>query len=176
MKVFFMEEFNITNSDSSDIDAIFNLYDTAVAFQKEKFDKHWEPFSRDMVEKEIEQKRQWKIMSGDAIACIFVAAESDSLIWEKKDNDPSIYIHRIVTNPAFRGNNFVSKIVEWTKGYARSKDKKFIRLDTWGDNQKLIDYYINCGFSCLGITTPTGLNKLPLHYEGITLSLFQMPV
>ena len=171
-----MEEFKIVNSDSTNIDAIFNFYDIAIAFQKEKFDKHWEPFSRDMVIHEIEEKRQWKILSGNTIACIFVTAENDPLIWGEKDKEPSIYIHRIVTNPTFRGNNFVMRIVDWVKDYARSKNKKFIRMDTWGDNQKLINYYVDCGFTFLGITTPTGLDKLPLHYEGITLSLFQMPV
>lgn len=171
-----MNHLIILNSNADDIDSIFSLYDAAVAFQKEKFDKHWEPFRREMVEREIQEERQWKIMMDDNIACIFVTAENDPLIWREKDKDPSIYIHRIVTNPLYRGNNFVRKIIEWVKIYAKTKDKKFIRMDTWGDNQKLIDYYVKCGFTYLGITTPTGLDKLPLHYEGITLSLFQMPV
>ncbi len=49
-------------------------------------------------------------------------------------------------------------------------------MDTWGDNKKLNDYYLKCGFTFLGITTPTGLDKPPPHYQGITLSLFQMPI
>ncbi len=48
-----MDHLKITNSNSDDIDTIFFLYDKAVAFQKEKFDKHWEPFSRELVEREI---------------------------------------------------------------------------------------------------------------------------
>ena len=37
-----------------DIDAIFKFYDWAVAFQKEKFNKHWKGFERSLIEKEIQ--------------------------------------------------------------------------------------------------------------------------
>jgi hypothetical protein len=45
------------------------------------------------------------------IACVFATTFSDPLIWEKRDTDPSVYIHRIATNPNFRGNNLVAAIV-----------------------------------------------------------------
>jgi RimJ/RimL family protein N-acetyltransferase len=48
-------------------------------------------------------------------------------------------------------------------------------MDTWGDNEKLIAYYQKCGFEFLGIITPD-YNGLPKHYEGITLSLFEIKV
>ena len=48
-------------------------------------------------------------------------------------------------------------------------------MDTWGDNDSLIAYYQKCGFDFLGIITPD-YDDLPKHYEGITLSLFEIKV
>ena len=81
-----------------------------------------------------------------------------------------------MTNPSYRGNNFVVEIVKWAREFGKENDKSFIRMDTWGDNQKLIDYYVKCGFDFLGIITPTGQEKLPKHYTGITLSLFEIKI
>jgi ribosomal protein S18 acetylase RimI-like enzyme len=79
-----------------------------------------------------------------------------------------------VTNPLFRGRGYVRAIVEWAKDYGETSGRNFIRLDTWGDNQKLIDYYRNCGFSFLGVISPQETSNLPKHYEGISLSLFEI--
>ncbi len=166
----------IINSESTDIETIFNLYDKAVAFQKTKFDKHWLDFDREMVQAEIAEGRQWKIMEGNDVACIFAIAYEDPFIWKEKNADPSIYIHRIVTNPAFRGKGYVKQIVAWAKEHAHAHHKKFIRMDTWGDNEALINYYQACGFKFLGTITPTASKQLPKHYSAIFLSLFEIEV
>jgi ribosomal protein S18 acetylase RimI-like enzyme len=164
------------NSEKQDFDDIFRLYDAAIEFQKTKLDKTWLPFDREMIEREIAEKRLWKIVIDDKIACIFSIAFDDPLIWKEKSAEPAIYIHRIVTNPEFRGQKFVPKITEWARGYAKSTGKKFIRMDTWGDNLKLLDYYVSCGFAFLGVITPTKSTVLPKHYDGITLSLFEIKI
>ncbi len=157
-----------------DIPAIFKLYDDAVAFQKTKFDKHWLPFDGAMVEKEIAEQKQWKIIEGNDIACIFAIAYDDPFIWKEKNVDPAIYIHRIVTHPSYHGRGYVKTIVEWAKERAREAGKRFIRMDTWGDNQKLISYYQQCGFNYLGSVTPEASDHLPQHYSAIFLSLFEI--
>lgn len=166
----------IVNSTAEDIEEIFKLYDAAVEYQKTKSNKHWQPFDSDLIEKEIKENRQWKITVGEDIACIFATAYDDPLIWGEKSKEPAVYIHRIVTNPQFRGNNYVSEIVKWARDFGKEKGKKFIRMDTWGDNQKLLDYYVKCGFNFLGVITPTEIEKLPKHYDGITLSLFEIQI
>lgn len=166
----------ILNSSPEDIEEIFKLYDAAVEYQKTKSNKHWLPFDRKLIETEIEGKRQWKIIVDGEIACIFATAYDDPLIWGERSREPAVYIHRIVTNPQFRGNNYVSEIVNWARDFGKENDKKFIRMDTWGDNEKLKDYYIKCGFDFLGVIAPTEIEKLPKHYEGITLSLFEIRI
>lgn len=164
----------ILNSNEGDMHAILTLYDEAVVFQKTKFTKHWLPFDKEMLQKEVAENRQWKIMEVGKIACIFAIAYEDPFIWLEKNKDPSIYIHRIVTNPLFRGKQYVKIIVEWAKQHAREKEKHYIRMDTWGDNKRLIEYYVECGFNFLGTTTPEATDKLPQHYSAVFLSLFEI--
>ena len=68
-----------------DIDAIFKFYDWAVAFQKEKFNKHWKGFERSLIEKEVAERRQWKILVDNEIACVFAITFEDESIWKEKN-------------------------------------------------------------------------------------------
>ena len=166
----------ILNSTLNDIDSIFNLYDSAVAHQKTVFHKHWQGFERSLIETEIAEHRQWKIIVGNDIACIFAVTYNDASIWRERDLEPSVYIHRIVTHPAFRGRAFVRDIIAWAHIFCQENDKRFIRMDTWADNPKLIEYYINCGFNFVGTSQPENLDGLPKHYSGNPLALFEIPV
>ena len=166
--------FQIHNSNHSDIDSIFNLYDLATEFQKTKFRVHWPKFERSLVETEIAEKRQWKLIIDHKIACVWASTFNDPQIWEERDVEPSVYIHRIATHPDFRGQNFVKLIVKWSKIYALENNKDFVRLDTIGDNLKLINHYTNSGFDFLGLLKLKNTDGLPKHYHQATVSLFQI--
>jgi ribosomal protein S18 acetylase RimI-like enzyme len=158
-----------------DIDSIFEFYEMAIAYQKTKFNKHWLGFERDLVTKEISENRQWKIIIDNEIACVFAITFEDESIWKEKNKDKAVYFHRIVTNPKFKGQHFIERIIEWGIPFAKEKKLDFLRMDTWGNNDELIGYYQKCGFNFLGIITPDYIG-LPKHYEGITLSLFQIEI
>ncbi len=166
----------ITNSTIDDLQTIFALYDAAIAHQKAVSDQHWLPFDRQLVETEIAEGRQWKIVVDGQIACVFLTAYADPAIWGERDADPSVYLHRIVTNPQFRGRNFVRKIVQWSIEHAKMLDKKFVRLDTWADNPRLKEHYLNCGFQFLAAVKPTNTATLPSHYNAILLGLFEIAI
>src|SRR5690606_34797464 len=98
----------ITNSNPDDIPEIFRLYKLATDFQKVQFPGNlWPEFDREMIAGEVVENRQFKLLIDNKIACIWAITFSDPQIWEEKNNDPAIYIHRIATNPEFRGKNFV---------------------------------------------------------------------
>jgi ribosomal protein S18 acetylase RimI-like enzyme len=165
----------IKNSTLEDIDAIFELYAIAVSYQKIKFPANqWLEFDRELIETEILENRQWKLLINGEIACVWATTFSDPEIWEERNIDPSIYIHRIATNPNFRGQNFVAKIVNWSKEYAQITDKQFIRLDTCGDNQGLIKHYTNSGFEFLGMKKLKNANNLPAHYIKADVCFFEI--
>jgi len=166
----------ILTSKIGDINKIFELYKVATDFQKTKSVVPWPNFDRELIEKEIDENRQWKIVIDDEIACVWAITESDIQIWQEKNQEPAIYIHRISTNPNFRGRNLVSEIAQWSKNYALHKDKKFVRMDTVGENVGLINYYKKCGFDFLGLSILKDTSELPAHYNNATVSLFQMSV
>ena len=165
------------NSTPTDHALIFSFYDMAIAYQKTVFHKNWAGFDEEMVMTEIREGRQWQIRNeADDVLCVFATTFSDADIWREKNADPSIYIHRIVTNPQFRGGSFVNDIIVWAKAYGRANGKKFVRIDTWGDNPRLVGYYERCGFRFVETVQITSDMDLPKHYDGISLALLEIAI
>ncbi|GAB3723431.1 hypothetical protein GCM10028816_12550 [Spirosoma lituiforme] len=125
----------------------------------------WPSFDKSFIDQEIQEERHWKITSGEVMACNWVITFEDKEIWEEKDRDDAIYIHRICTNPTLRGNRYIDTLVEWAKGYASRIGKRFVRLDTLGNNTKLIEHYTSAGFNFLGMVELTNTASLPRHYQ-----------
>jgi ribosomal protein S18 acetylase RimI-like enzyme len=166
---------NITNSTPEDITEIFRLYKIASAYQKAmKTVIVWPNFERILVEKEVSEQGQFKLIINNEIACVWAVTFSDEQIWEKRNIDTAVYIHRIATNPKFKGQNFVGVIVDWAKEYAKSKGKQYVRLDTLGDNTRLITHYTNAGFEFLGLFDLKNTDTLPAHYKEAPVCLFQI--
>jgi len=166
----------IKNSTPKDIDEIFRLYRMATEYQKTKSATPWPEFDRSLIETEISESRQWKILIDEQISCVWAVTFDDPQIWEERNSDPAIYIHRIATNPVFRGKNLVGEIVNWAKIYARKNNKLFIRMDTVGENPGLINYYTKSGLSFLGLHKLKNTTGLPSHYHNAPVSLFELPI
>ncbi len=166
----------IVNSTIKDLDLIFSFYEEATLFQKIQFHRTWQPFNREMVTQEINESKQFKIISEGKVVGIFAVAYNDALIWKEKDLQPSVYLHRIVSHEDAKGKFLVKKIIDWSLDHARKLNLKFIRLDTFSDNKKLVEYYINCGFKLVGKTSPEKSNDLPDHYAGVSLALLEIEV
>jgi len=166
---------NIYNSETNDIDEIFRLYRLATAHQvKVGSTISWPEFDRQMVATELQEKRQWKMLSGADIACVWATTYDDPKIWGERNAEPSVYIHRIATNPEYRGQNLVTAIVAWARQHALENDKRFIRIDTVGNNKKLIAHYQSCGFRFLGLETLADTTGLPVHYSYDKVCLFEI--
>jgi ribosomal protein S18 acetylase RimI-like enzyme len=166
---------NIVTANTNDIKAIYDLYDMATAYQQTVFDKQWEGFEPTLIQQEINEKRLWKITRDEQIVCVFSLNFNDELFWKEKDKEPSIYIHRIALDNAFRGQSIMKTIIEWAKLYCRNHNKQFIRMDTWGENNRLIDYYKKCGFTHTETIDLDNTAGLPSHYKG-KLALLEMSV
>ncbi|RFZ90290.1 GNAT family N-acetyltransferase [Mucilaginibacter conchicola] len=159
-----------------DLDEIFHLYNEAIAYQKKVGNNHWLGFEREMVEQELAENRHFKILGNGHIIGTFLYTLSDPLIWKDANAIPAIYIHRIATNPVARGNNLVEKIIEWSKAFAAANQLQYIRIDTGAGNDRLINYYIKCGFTYLGDTKVDYTPDLPLHYKDGSFALLQLAV
>ena len=165
----------IKNVSIVDIDDVFRLYKIASEYQREKKKVIvWPNFDRNMVETEITEKRQFKMLIENEVVCIWAITFNDEQIWEEKNKDNAIYIHRIATSPNFRGKKMVAKIVDWAKQFADEKEIQFIRLDTLGNNTRLIEHYKEAGFDFLGMHTLKDTSNLPEHYQEAPVCLFEI--
>ena len=165
----------IENAVINDIPEIFRLYAIAAAHQQQKkIVTVWPTFKQQMVETDITENRQWKLLIDGVIACVWSTTFSDEYIWEARNADGAVYLHRIATNSNFRGNNYVAIIVEWAKAYAIKNNKAFVRLDTTGNNVQLIAHYTRAGFNFLGMFELENTSELPQHYQGMPVCLFEI--
>jgi ribosomal protein S18 acetylase RimI-like enzyme len=166
----------IETSNDADISEIFKLYGYAIEYQRTKVGAVlWPEFEEELVKHELEEKRQWKLVIDEEVACVWTITFSDLEIWQERNVDAAIYIHRIATNPKFRGNDFVSIIVKWAIPYAKNLNKDFVRLDTLGQNDGLIKHYTRAGFDYLGLFDMTDTKGLPAHYQNnIQVALFEI--
>ena len=162
----------IKNSKLEDLDTIFKLYEIATAYMKSKAEVAWPKFEKKMVIAEIKNKSQWKLEINEQVACVWATTLKDELIWGE-DNEPSLYIHRIASNPSFRGQRLVGKILDWSKKYCIENKLKFVRMDTVGLNKGLIKHYGSFGFEFLGIKKLKDTTNLPEHYKEDDVCLFQ---
>ena len=76
--------------------------------------------------------------------------------------------------PGSSRKNLVGRIINWAKAHAMEKDLQFLRMDTWGDNPALLNYYIKFGFELVRIVNPEDTSNLPAHYDCISLGLLEM--
>jgi len=169
-------QIDILNTQHIDSPAIFALYDDAIAYQKKVGNNHWLGFQPSLIAKEIEEGRHYKVMAEGNIVSTFCITRSDPAIWKELNSTPAVYIHRIATSHTFRGHNVLKHIVNWALKFAKLNHLRYIRMDTGAGNDRLISYYISCGFTFIGNTVIDFTPGMPAHYEGGSFALLQMGV
>ena len=165
-------------STPDDLGRIVDLFRQAIKFQLSLGVNSWRSVNQDLLASEIREQLHWKIVDEGEIACFFSIAFTDALVWDVRDADPSLYLHRIITNPAFRGRGYVTHITAWAEGYGRAAGKRYIRLDTHVENQRLNQLYQDCGYTFCGVKVFDDDSDLrvPRHYLGAGLSLYQRAI
>jgi hypothetical protein len=172
-----MYQMDIQPSAPSDLSTIFELFEAALLYQEERGYDLWPRFSEELIMKEIDDKRHFKILQGPQIVAILSVQYSDPAIWgPEKQDEPALYLHRIAVHPSHKGKRMMVLIRDWSIRHARTMGKRFVRMDTWGNNRNLRDYYVSCGWPCIGQRTLTPASGELPHYGGDYLSLFQLSV
>lgn len=166
----------IQNTTIDDFNFICHLFDEAILYQKNKGFSVWNGYDIAVLKADLEKKLQYKVIEGDTILCVFSICFQDSIIWREKEKEDAIYLHRIVVNPLYRGQKQFEKILLWAKEFANSKNLRYIRMDTWGENQSILDYYMSYGFKFVeNYTTPSTLN-LPIQHRNLYLALLEYSI
>ncbi len=169
-------DYRIVNTTTDDVEFIFSLFDEAIIYQEKNNYPVWKSYDREIILKEIHDKLEYKIISGDEILCVFSVVYADPIIWREKENGNAIYLHRIVVNPKHKGQKHFGKILKWAIEFAKEHHISFIRMDTWANNPVIIDYYKSFGFTHIeNVFTPDS-PELALQQRNMELALFQYQV
>jgi ribosomal protein S18 acetylase RimI-like enzyme len=166
----------ITNATVDDLQFIYWLFEQAIAFQREHGYIGWQNFDRDFIRADIEKGLLFKIVNQGNIGCIFSICFSDPLIWREKERGDAIYLHRIVVSPLQRGKNTFRQVLDWAILLAAERKLKYIRMDTWSDNAKIISYYKNFGFGFVENYTTPDTAVLPLQHRNLKVALLEYRV
>lgn len=167
------QTFQIVNTEKSDLPFIYWLFDEAIAYQKRTNVPVWPDYDKALLKQDIEQQLQFKIIQEQSIACIFSVCYTDKIVWRERDKGNSIFLHRIVVNPNFKGQKQFGKILSFAKKHASKKVIKYIRMDTWADNPTLIKYYQNFGFKIVDYFTTPNSKDLPIQQRGNRIVLLE---
>ena len=168
------ENFEIVNTTQEDLDDILWLFGQAINLQGKNGYKVWDSIDRAALEKEIEKGLHYKIVHENDILCIFSVQYKDPFIWRDKDQGDALYLHRIVVNPSFKGQRQFEKVLNWAKIIARLQHFKFIRMDTWADNEKIINYYMSFGFEFVEYYKTINTPELPVQNRELSVVLLEL--
>jgi len=168
-----INQYEIRNTLMADLPFIFELFDQSVIYQQSRGYPDWENYDRGAIIRDIGNSNQYKVMLGDTIGIVFSVCYTDKLIWREMDKGDSVYLHRIVVNPAWKGHQLFRTILNWTIGHAKQKGCSNIRMDTWAANQNIIRYYESFGFSIVEKYTTPDIEALPVHNRNLEMVLLQ---
>jgi len=164
----------IIRSKAENIDVFQSLWSAALAYQKEKDYPLWPNFPSDLIKGEITEHLHYSAFSAqNELLGYFSLALSDPFIWEDEDKEDAIYIHRMCVNPHTKSSKLANSVLIWAYGYAQEANRSFIRMDTWANNQNLVEYYIKCGFKHIRTKQLGEMPMLPKHYSNCKLAMFQ---
>ncbi|RQP14579.1 GNAT family N-acetyltransferase [Parapedobacter defluvii] len=167
-------DFQIINTSPDDWDTIRMLFRKAMELQGKNGYKVWEEIDEIGLKRDIENHLQYKIMQNEDLLCIFSVQFSDPFIWRERDKGDAIYLHRIVVNPDFKGQKQFEKVLNWARQHARQNNLKYVRMDTWAENAKIIDYYKTFGFEFIGIHQTGNEPELPIQNRNLEVALLEM--
>jgi ribosomal protein S18 acetylase RimI-like enzyme len=133
--------------DAPDIQAIMQQ---AADLKISQGDDIWgtEPVSEEEVARMLDQGNVFVYKIEGQNAASLVIAESDTRIWgEVGEDGTAMYVHRLCTADAFRGQNLGGAVLERAAELARQSGKQSLRLDCSYENRGLCDYYEGLGFT-----------------------------
>lgn len=169
-------EIQVCNTNLSDFKTILWLFDEAINLQSKNSYKVWESVDVNALEKDVLNNLQYKIEQNENILCVFSVQNSDPFIWQDKDRNDAIYLHRIVTNPNFKGQRLFEKVLTWAIQFAKQNNREYLRMDTWADNHQLIAYYKSFGFRFIENYKTTDTEKLPIQNRNLNVALLELTI
>lgn len=158
---------------ADDLPFIYSLFDLSIEYQEKKGFPVWRGYDKNALINDMRNGNQYKIVVDNVIAMAFSVCYTDAVIWRERENGTSVYLHRIVVNPAFKGQKLFGRLLRWITDHARSKGLSTVRMDTWDNNPTLTDYYGTFGFRLIERLTLPDVPELPVHNRNLPVVLLE---
>lgn len=163
----------IQNTEMSDLVQVYKMFEQSIRYQEKRGYPVWRDYDKNAIIRDIENRNQYKVLIDSLMAMVFSVAYADKIIWRHWDQQDSIYLHRIVVNPDFKGRRVFGFVLDWAAERARSLGLKNVRMDTWAANPTIIDYYRSFGFTIIENYTTPDSPELPVHNRKLALTLLE---
>jgi GNAT superfamily N-acetyltransferase len=124
--------------------------------------------SRDAkVLKGLQGLKTWIVWDGDIpAATVTITTRKNGAVWSKPActcdlAERAVFVHRLITARKYAGSGLGAELIDWAglRGQ-RLYGAKWIRIDVWGTNERLHEYYLKTGFercgSCADPSYPSG--------------------
>jgi len=166
----------ILNTTPQDLEKIHKFFEESIRYQIERGYPDWKNYDRNAIANDMVNKLQYKIIINDQIAMAFSVCYTDKIIWRERECGDAIYLHRVVVNPAFKGQKLFGRILAWSKEHCLARGLKKIRMDTWAQNANIIAYYLQFGFRIVENFETPDTEDLPIHNRRLALTLLEYNV
>lgn len=166
----------IINTTKDDLGFIYWLFEEAISYQKKNGYTPWKGYDKAALQAEIANQLQFKVVNGPDILGVFSISYSDPGTWAEWDTGNAIFLHRTISNPNFKGQRTFERIRDWAIRFAKEKNLAYLRMDTWADNQKIIDFYQGYGFRIVTTRTTSNDPALPEQNRNLNVTLLEMKV
>ena len=167
----------IKKSVKEDMEMFYKLWQQAIAYHIENDYPIFPVFPREQIWNEIEEGLHYSVYSKkDKFIGFFSLALEDYIIWEELEKGDAVYIHRMCSNRKFKEYNLSKIVLDWAYQYVKERKRKYVRMDTWGENKSLVNHYIFSGFKFKKYRKLGKISELASHYEGILLIMFENQV
>jgi GNAT superfamily N-acetyltransferase len=167
---------HIQLAQAQDMPRIRQLYEEAVAYQRENGFPFWKDIDFSVVEADIAHGHQYKVIVDRQIAGIFSLcppSPMDEGLWQAWGAAPALYINRTIVGRQWRGHGLFPAMVRWCEQEMRRQGIALLRLDTWVESTSLIRYYADAGFALIGESSTPLSPSLAPQYRGVRLALMQ---
>lgn len=166
----------IRQATDRDLNSILDLFEKAIQFQKRNNYIGWSGIDRQFIQSDITQGLLYKVCVNEDIIGVFCVCYVDQLIWRDKEKGDAIYLHRIVLNRESQGVKIFPTVLNWAIDQVRQRGFKYVRMDTWAENLKLISYYQAYGFRLVENYTTENTMSLPEQHRNLHVALLEFEV
>jgi ribosomal protein S18 acetylase RimI-like enzyme len=169
-----MSEYTIENTEPEEVEHICQLFDNAIKWQKDNGHIAWKGFDKEELAREIADKQQYKVVKAGKITSVFSVCYNDPIVWQERNEDKAIYLHRIVVDFNLKEPRQFEKILKWAIKEASIQGIKYIRMDTWHNNAQIVEYYSTYGFKIVGYVSTPDTANMPITYRNLHLVLLEI--